>query len=277
MPVRTLVHPTTGQIVKTGCNPPPHPPKLRFAEFLEAGVPEKLLWSPATFDFSKEAAPSLLQMYLNDTYGDCVPAGQAHSDGVFTGNADSGSPAIFTDAQIKYIYTGMSGGVFNPADPSTDQGCDPQTALTWQMKNGLLPDGSHKLAGFAGINAGDPLEVRTGMWLEGLGLALDLPDEWITPFPSASGFVWDVAGSPNPQNGHWVVGVGAPTPAGIKIATWGMTGTMTYAAIAKYCMPATDGMLYLSISRDQIIRGTRKAANWVKWPKLMQAFESMGG
>ena len=47
------------------------------------------------------------------------------------------------------------------------------------------------------------------------------------------GFVWDVAGPANPDNGHCFVGVGY-TDIGVVIDSWGMLGTITWAAIAAY-------------------------------------------
>jgi hypothetical protein len=280
--IKTLVHPTTGTIVRLGCNPPPHPPKLLFRDFL--GTQTKIPWAPDVFDWSEDAAAALAQMYLNGTttpgvpvFGDCVPAGEAHRAGVMTGNADGGSPLIFTNEQIEWIYTGMSGGTFNPDDPSTDQGCDPETALTFEMTKGLLVDGSHKIAGFVGVDADNPGLIRAADYLlEGVGLALNLPDAYVDPFPSESGFTWGVAGPPVAANGHWIIGCGA-TAAGLKIATWAMTGIMSWPAVAKYCMPEAGGMLYAIPSHDALNRGTKKSPTGIEWGKIKAAFVEMGG
>jgi hypothetical protein len=274
--VKTIVHPTTGMTVRLGCKPPPHAPTLTFKDFLTTPS-YKLLWAPPAFTLVPNALPALNQTYLNDTYGDCVPAGQAHNIGIFTGNANGGNPFLFTAPQIEAIYTGMSGGEFNPNDPSTDQGCDPETALSWQMANGMLPDGSHKIAGFVGVDAANQEEIQAAAYvLEGVGLALNLPDEYINPFPSESGFVWDVAGPPDPDNGHWIVGAGYSN-AGLLVATWGMVGTLAWPAVVKYCMPAAGGMLYASISHDQLSRLKKKTPIGFEWGRIEEVFGVIGG
>jgi hypothetical protein len=229
-------------------------------------------------DYSQAAASAIAEMYLNDTYGDCVPAGCSHGDGVFTGNATGGSPVIFTATQVEAMYTGMSGGVFNPADPTnTDQGCDPLVALQWWQKNGLLADGSHKIAGYLAVDPSNKVELRSAMALfENLFFCMDLPDAWVNPTPSASGFVWDVAGSPDPSNGHFVVGVGCNT-TGIPFATWGMVGTLTYAAIAEYCADANGGELYTVVSQDSIVKGMQKFPFGFNWTQIVSYFDAAGG
>jgi hypothetical protein len=94
--------------------------------------------------------------------------------------------------------------------------------------------------------------------------------------PSASGFVWNSAGASDPNNGHCVAGV-AYTAQGVIIDTWGMTGLITDAAIAKYAMPAANGALYTVVSQDTINRAAEKAPNGFDWSQLIADFDSMGG
>jgi hypothetical protein len=98
----------------------------------------------------------------------------------------------------------------------------------------------------------------------------------INPMPSSSGFVWDVAGAPDPDNGHCVVGVGYDAK-GVTIDTWGMTGLITDHAIAKYATVAGQGELYTVVSQDAINRATQKAPNGFDWSQLVADFDSMGG
>ena len=120
-------------------------------------------------------------------------------------------------------------------------------------------------------------ECRTALWLfENVYFGLELPDAWINPAPSASGFVWDVAGPSDPQNGHCVVGVGY-TATGITIDTWGMTGLMTNAAVAKYATQASGGELYTVVSLDAVNKANQKAPNGFDWSQLIADFDSMGG
>jgi hypothetical protein len=259
MPGKTLPRPD----LRFGRNRPTVAPKLRFRDFLAPfpGTPD--------IDYSQRAQASLGRMYLNDALGDCVEAGQGHVVGVLTGNA-AGTPFIFTDAQMQAIYSAEAGYV--PGDPSTDNGTDEQTAFADWQANGLLPDGSHKIAGSLAVDPTNEVELRAALWwFENLCFGCELPDAWINPVPSGSGFVWDVAGDPDPENGHFFVGV-ASSSEGIKIATWAMTGTITYAAIAKYMSAANNGAVNVVVSQDALIRAMNKAPNGMNWSQLMQAF-----
>jgi hypothetical protein len=257
--------------LKGGRRRPKTRSKLRFRDYL-AGAISPLPGTPVVIDYSALAAAALEEMYLNDTYGCCVEAGQAHSVGVFTGNA-TGVPFIFTDAQIEAIY-GTEGG-FVPGDPSTDNGTDEQTAFADWKANGLLPDGSHKIAGALQVDSTNPVELRAAIWLfENLCFGMELPDEWIDPLPQESGFAWDVAGDPDPENGHFVVGFGCNL-TGIKFATWAMTGTLTYGAIAKYCVTSANGDCNVVVSQDVLVRAMNKAPNGLNWDQLMADFDKL--
>ncbi len=179
----------------------------------------------------------------------------AHVVGVLTGNAGA-KPFLYSNKQIITLYSAIGGYV--PGKPSTDQGCDEQTALNYWENNGA-PVGSHKIAGWLAVNGTDAAEVRTALWLfENLYFGMELPDKWITPFPSASGFIWDAAGPPNPSNGHCVVGVGY-SAQGVIIDSWGMTGLITDAAIAKYATTAGNRRLYTVVSQDGLNKATSKS------------------
>lgn len=277
MPVKSFPHPVHGT-VSTGCNPPPHPPKRLFKKYLDLKAVSAAFPGTPNIDYTRLAALAVRQINLNATLGCCVPAGQEHSSGIFTGNANGGSPDIFTDAQTEANYTGMSGGVFDPANAeATDQGCDPETALAWQVKNGLLADGSHKIVGWMGIDATSELEIRYASAIfQSPGLALELPDQYVNPVPSQSGFIWDVAGDPDPENGHWIVG-GGDTDQGLIVLTWAMQGIMTYPAIAKYCMPASGGNLYMSVSQDSLVKAMNKIPFGLDWAQLVADFNEDGG
>jgi hypothetical protein len=227
---------------------------------------------PASCDYSAKASTALSEMYLNNTLGDCVIAGIGHVVGLLTGGA--GKQYLYSNDQIIKLYSAIGGYV--PGKPNTDNGCDEQTALNYWQHEGA-PVGSNKIAGWMSVNGNDPTEYRTALWLfENLYFGLELPDKWISPFPSAPGFIWNVAGPPNPSNGHCVVGVGY-SPKGVKICTWGMLGLMTDAAIAKYATTAGAGELYTVVSQDAINKAAAKAPNGFDWSQLIADFDSMGG
>jgi hypothetical protein len=240
--------------VKLGRVRPPHRAKLQF-KFYCPDV-SQLPPSPPSIDYAAKAADALSLVYLNDQLGDCVIAGGYHLVGVWTGNA--GAPEFLaTDAQIIADYGAIGGYVVG--NPATDSGCDEQVALEYWRTHGFA-DGS-KLAGWLGLDANNEVEIKAAINIfEDCLLGIELPDEWITPFPSISGFVWGVAGAPNPNNGHCVVVVGYNT-LGVQIATWGMIGTITWAALAAYCSPSSGGEIYVLLDPDEIADGASDPAS----------------
>ena len=277
MAIKTVHHPASGKTFKLGRKRPvARCPRFALKNYLTRSMPPP----PATCDYTQPAAAALAEMYDNDTLGDCVIAGMAHVVGVLTANAGA-KPFLYTNKQIIGLYSAIGGYV--PGDPSTDQGCDEQTALNYWENNGALPPkttsptGSHKIAGWMTVDSTNLQEVQTALWLfENLYFGLELPDAWVNPAPQASGFTWDVAGAPDPNNGHCVVGVGY-TAAGVVIDTWGMTGLMTNAAVAQYPNQGSGGELYTVVSMDAIGKANQKAPNGFDWSQLIADFDSMGG
>jgi len=228
--------------------------------------------TPPTCDYGPKAASSLVDVYLNDQLGDCVIAAGYHLVGVATGNA-TGTPFVATDAQITADYSAIGGYV--PGQPSTDQGCDEQTALNYWTSRGFA-DGS-QLCGWLAVDGTDKKTVQTALYLfENLFFGVELPDAWISPFPSADGFTWDVAGAADPQNGHAFLGYGYDDK-GVTIDTWGLRGTVTYAAIAQYATMAGAGELYVLLTPDLVAKGQSRAPNGFDWSSLVADFDALGG
>jgi hypothetical protein len=243
-------------------------PRFSLKNYLMRDLPAP----PASCDYSAKATKALSEMYLNNQLGDCVIAGIGHVVGVLTGNA--GKQALYSNAQIIALYSAIGGYI--PGHPNTDNGCDEQTALNYWQHNGA-PKGEHQIAGWLAVNGADPVEYRTALWLfENLYFGLELPDKWVNPEPTQPGFTWDVAGPPDPNNGHCIVGVGY-TSKGVRICTWGMLGQLTDAAIAKYATKTGEGELYTVVSHDALARATQKAPNGFDWSQLLADFDSMGG
>ncbi len=278
MPIKTVRNPASKRTFKLGRNRPvARCPRLSLRNYLTRSLPA----APAACDYTKRASGALKQVYDNDTLGDCVIAGMAHVVGVLTGNAGT-KPFIYTSTQIIGLYSAIGGYV--PGDPSTDRGCDEQTALNYWENNGAMPPhaknpggNKHRIAGWLAVDGTNPSEYRAALWLfENLYFGIELPDKWISPGPSSSGFVWDVAGPPDPENGHCVAGVGYNSK-GVVFDTWGMTGLMTDKAIAKYATQAAHGELYTVVSQDGIDKASQKAPAGFDWSQLIADFDSMGG
>lgn len=271
MPVKTIQNPETGRTFRLGRNRPiARCPRLSLRNYLTLRIPPP----PAACDYTKAASSALANIYGNDTLGDCVIAGMAHLVGLLTGN--SGAPQfVFANDQIIALYSAIGGYV--PGDPTTDNGCDEQTALNYWENHGAPAGSTHKIAGWLSVDATDLTEVRTALWLfENLVFGMELPDPWINPMPAAPGFTWDTAGDPDPDNGHCVVGVGY-NAKGVVIDTWGMTGLVTNAAVARYAGKAAGGELYTVVSQDGLNKATKKAPAGFDWSQLIADFDSMGG
>jgi hypothetical protein len=240
-------------------------PRLSLRSYLKLLAPP-----PLSADYTAKATTALAEMYLNDQLGDCVIAGGYHAVGVETGNA--GDLFLATAAQITADYSAIGGYV--PGNSSTDNGCDELTALNYWGHTGFA-DGT-KLIGYLAVDPSNQQEVESAIYLfENLFCCMELPSAWITPMPSASGFTWDVAGAPVPDNGHCVAGVGYG-PAGVTISSWGMLGTLTWAAVAEYTAASNGGSLYVMLSPDQLAKGQVKAPNGVDWVSLIEDFNAMG-
>ena len=269
MTVKTIIHPTTGQPFRLGRNRPvARCPRLSLRNYLMKSLPAP----PATLDYAPAAASALANIYMNDTLGDCVIAGMAHVEGVLSGNA--GNLVTYTSDQIVALYSAIGGYV--PGNPNTDNGCDEQTALNYWQQHGA-PAGSHRIAGWIAVDPHNVTECQTALWLfENLVFGVELPDEWVNPMPSASGFLWAKAGPPDPNNGHCFVGVGYDD-VGPTIDTWGMLGTIAWKAVRNYAGHADGGELYTVVSKDGIAKASAKAPNGFDWSQLVADFDSLGG
>jgi hypothetical protein len=264
--ISTFVHrdDSTGKTYGFGRHRPTTLPKAYFLEFLTS---TPLPTPPATCDWSPKAANSLNKIYLNDQLGDCVIAGLGHMIGVWSGNT-TGTPILLTDAQIRSEYQICGGG---------DNGCSEQDVLTNFSQNDFNGVSGSKLLGFTGVNAADKSLCMSCVQLfGGLILGLELPNAYTNPMPQKSGFVWDVAGRPNPNQGHCIVAVGY-TAQGVIVSTWAMLGTLTWAALAKYCVSAAGGELYAAMSPEWLSTAKQMAPNAIDYFHLSQYFNSIGG
>ena len=266
-PLKEVFVPHLNRTVKFGRKRSRPRMSVKLSNYLLASLPD----APATTNFRASATDALAHVYMNDSLGDCVIAGRYHRIGLLTGL--TGKSFIATDAQVVADYSAIGGYI--PGDQSTDQGCDMATAADYGVSHGYA-DGS-KDFGWLAIDATNKAEVASAMWLfENLDFGLELPDAWVQSIPNASGFTWDVAGAPDPENGHCIEGVDIATN-GIVIATWGMTGTLTWAAIAMYAAQTNGGEIIVHLSEDQLAKAQTKAPNGVAWADLIADFDALGG
>lgn len=262
--LKTLVHPDTGQTFKMGRLRPAAPaPRLAFGDYVYKSMPPP----PDAVDYSQAPDPIAMDILGNGENGNCTIAGAFHIEGVLLANAGQPLPAGLNSANCVSLYYKLTGG--------QDTGLDEQTVLNYWQSNGLLADGTCKIAGSCAVDATNWQEVCTALWLfENLYFGAEMPTAWLEPFPHSSGFIWDAAGDPDPNNGHCFIG-DAYTQGGVKNDTWGLAGVVTPAAIAKYCIPSAYGTLYTVLSQDAINRATQKAPNGFDFPTLRSNLNSV--
>jgi hypothetical protein len=271
MPVKTLAI-GDGRTFRFGRRRPvARFPRLKLSNYIIRGAEPT---PPASIDYSPAAAASLAEMYGNDVLGDCVIACVEHVEGVLTGNANP-PPLLFTSAQTTSFYSAACGYV--PGNENTDNGCDIQTVLAYWQNNGSPAGSTHRIVGSMSVDATNWTEVQTAIWLfTNVIYGVDLPDAWVNPMPSTSGFIWDVAGAPDPENGHCFPSM-AYNATEAMIATWAMTGFITPAAIAEYASPKGHGELYTVLSQDILNTASQLAPNGINWTQLQADFAALGG
>ena len=274
--VKTLTHPVTGRTLRFGRRRPlVRLPHLALKNYTLASLPAP---PPVGDYFTTPVVGVLSQMYGNDTLGDCVIAEMLHTAGVLTGNAN-GSPgaAVFTLGQAISLYSAITGYI--PGDPSTDNGTVITDALAYWQQTGLLAGAPvpHKIAGSLSVDVANQEEVKTSIYnFENNVIGFELPDAWVDPVPSASGFIWDVAGPPDPSNGHCVLAFGYDS-LGVIISTWGMVGHVTWPALAQYCSTSNGGELYTVISTDQLSVAKQRTPTGINWAQIESDFTALGG
>ena len=264
--LKSVFAPHLGRHVKFGRKPPrANALHARFARY-SANLPV----APAKVDYRPLASSVLADVLGNDNEGDCVIAGGYHWLSIITGGAGKlFKPSL---AQINGDYHDIGGYVVG--DPSTDNGCDLQTAMNYWTTKGFR--NGTKLQGWLSVDATKIAQVKQALWLfEGSYIGLGLPDAWIDPFPSSNGFVWDV-GTPNSANGHCFLGCGYDD-TGLIIDTWGLFGTLTWAAVQQLCASRNGGEIYLLLTADAIAKATAKAPNGFDWATLIADFNAFGG
>ncbi len=184
MSLKSAYAPSLKRNVKFGRKKPKFPsPKLKASSFLNLSQ----ISVPASTNYRANASASLRNIYGNDTLGDCVPAGCNHTDG--EENANAGSSFVPTLANVIADYSAIGGYV--PGNEATDNGCDEDTRCTdYQSWYHVRRTPSKRLPAVISVDATNDAEVRACFYLfENLIFGVGLPDKWISPMPSADGFV----------------------------------------------------------------------------------------
>ena len=288
MSVNKIVLPD-GKKLAFGRNPPPPhaKPPLHLAKYMTGGTHmPAIVGVPARPDWAKGAWMGLGDIDGNDTSGDCCYAGIMHL--ICCVMAATGMAGVFPSKAMAWdlysrVNVASGGPAFNPnaVDASgnnpTDSGGDLPTVMNFLMKESAISDDPTWTAdGWLTVDASKPEEIRTAIWLcGGTYKALNLPDQYVNPFPAAKGFTWDAAGQPDPQQGHCIVDYGANAHSSF-IDSWGMEGLMTYAANAKYCTPAGGGEMHAILWKNWKETGKNIAPNAIDFDALDEDLKAWG-
>ena len=162
--------------------------------------------------------PANLGMMLNDSLGDCVPAGAGHSIQVWSYNATLGAAMVTpSDPQVESFYE-LAGG-YVPGNANTDNGTVIQVALQDWLKT---PIDGNQIAGFVEISTANMQAVKETIYECGLVfIGLNVPN--FVQSLENPGSVWDV--NPSADNtiegGHCVICTGYQENGNLNFVTWG--------------------------------------------------------
>jgi hypothetical protein len=237
-------------------------PHLRMSRYMTRKMPSP----PASCSYLPSDMSWLENILGNDANGDCTCAAAFHIGGMMLQNANQPLPPAYNAQTCLNFYYHLTGG--------QDTGLDEQTVFNFWQKHGLLSNGTHEITARVIVDPTDKTEVQAALWLfENLYLTAGLPDAWVNNEPEGNGFTWDVAGPSDPDNGHAFCGV-AYDGNGVQIDTWGLIGTLTYAALAEYNDPSNGGGCYAVISKDSINTASMKAPNGFNFAQLQSDIAS---
>lgn len=283
MTLRTIVHPDTGTTYKMGrLRPPRDRPRLLLSKYRLSpplgivDVPSR----PAFVNYATPAAATCLDSaYGNRDNGDCTIAGVWHLLGVFFGSVGLPIPSGLTTAAALALYYRLTGG--------QDTGLDEVGVLEYWMANAVVP-GTSPISAHADVDASDWDHVADAAFaFENLYSGMELPEAWVTtdiPREGAAN-VWDVAGDPNPDNGHCVpafgygagsaLGLSGVTAEGILANTWGIEVLITRAAVAAYMTTSgsSQGELHTVLTPDIVARASQRAPNSYNYAQLLADIE----
>lgn len=238
--------------------------------------------TPASTSYgSAPAAQACLNDVLgNDQLGCCTEADQYHRQAL---RQAAGDGAVFHPTLDQVIATYSRDGGYVPGQPSTDQGCDETVVMQNATSLGIPEDTSGNLdkpAGFVLIDASNRDLVRAAVSaFVGASICMELPDAWITPFPSAPGWTWDVPPGgfrPNQSNGHCYT-LGDQTETGLPCWSWGMPFILTYDALAAGCSSGNGGALYIIVDQEILNAVSKAAPDALDWAQLIADFNDAGG
>ncbi len=187
--------------------------------------PKEVDWSHGINNFG---------MMLNDRLGCCTCAAVYHAKQIWTANTLTEQTE--SDNQVLSLYEQACG--YNPSNPSTDQGGNEQSVLTYLMNQGIpLDDGTRdKIIGFMEVNPSNLDDVKVTINEFGVAyIGFNVPKSLFANGAPAS--IWEVSKDLTLANsfdgGHAVVLVGYDD-IGPTCISWGSKYKMTWEFFSRY-------------------------------------------
>lgn len=210
----------------------PHRPgamKLQFADIFDA---TKLPTPPVSFGHQRMIKSHAWGMLGNDQWGDCVLAGAAHEQMLFSREGRHGS-VIFDDKGVLSDYSAITG--FDPNDPYTDQGTDMVEAASYRRRTGVIDSRGvrHKIDAYASITRADLAQTALAVWLFGAcGIGVQWPSSAFYQFEA--GKPLDVVKGDQIEGGHYMPCIARHKDGHYVLVTWGQMVLATSAWMREY-------------------------------------------
>ena len=208
---------------------------------------------PASVDNSTVVREWL--MLLNDKLGDCTIAAILHAIMLWT-RIGKVKPFTATNTEALEGYEGACGYV--PSDPSTDQGGNERTVLSYARKTGFGgAAGAHKIGAFLKTSWTDIHELTAAVYLFGcVYIGVNLQKAQMTQQ------IWDYDPTSPVDGGHAVIIVAVNPDGSGKLISWGRVYQYTAAWLQHTCEEA-----WTAVTRD-MLDGTGHTPAGLDWQQL---------
>lgn len=220
----TLTHVTQGS-VKLGCN---HKLNLKALPLSNYVNPKAMAFPPVCAWWR----PMEFGMLGNDRVGDCVIAYMLHQIKVWRSVARAAEVPSFSDEQAIKVYSDITG--YDPENPSTDQGTDPDAALSFWQKNTLF---GYKIDAYANLDISNIDQLKYAIWtFGGIGFSFQVP-RYIMDVPGGGSWSYRSGLDITIQGGHQV-GVIDYGRQGFRENCWNTTNTFDPNFIERFGVAA---------------------------------------
>lgn len=227
---------------KLGKGPARHSMRHKFTDVFDSS---KLPKPPAVF--GHHAAVQQYHMLGNDKWGNCVWAGAAHEQYIWSLEGGAERTRI-TTADTLEDYAACTGFDYTDA---TDNGSDMTEAAKYRQKTGIRDavNQRHKIDAFVSLEVGNLDQMFLAIWLLGaVGVGLQLTqsaeDQSDANGEGKTGVPWTVPPHRKVVGGHYVSGVGRDTDGNLLVVTWGTVQAMTPDYFSQF---NDEGVAYLSL------------------------------